>query len=179
MHRRLVQLAAAAAGLALTVYIVGEVANSWGIGLDFERDIPAQLPKDPVTAGRDYFTAGPRYPFHFRRGFQEYLGEYLVPRPYVPRNRLKPIDGYAMYAQIYGWNSCERQIQGLSAEFGSARVLRALRWKYCTWFDRMELHHHELQLTCGAIICSLVIFSAVRMANRFGQRPKGGAELSG
>jgi hypothetical protein len=171
MHRRVVQLVVAAAGVALTAYVVAEMANARGISLDFESGIPDQLPKDPARDGRDAFTAGPRYPFHFQKGFRECLDEYLVPRPYKIINRLKMIDAYAMDAQLDGFHSCERQIQDLCAQFGSTRVLRALRWKYCTCWDWLEVHAQEVQLTLGAIVGSVVIFSVVRLANRL-QRAK-------
>ena len=183
VQRRVVQLVVAAACVALTAYVVAEMANTRGINLDFESGIPVPLPKDPARDGRDGFTAGPRYPFHFQTGFRECLDEYLVPRSYRIINRLKPIDSYAMHAQIDGFHSCERQIQDLSAQFGSARVLRALRWKYCTCRDLLEIHAQEVQLTCGAIVGSVVIFSVVRLANRL-QRAKrkvftGRGEVSG
>jgi hypothetical protein len=172
VHSRAVQLVVAAVGLAVAVCVLREMVNAQGISLDFERGIPDQLPKDPVRDGRDQFTAGPRYPFHFGKGFHECLEEYLVPRPYRILNRLKAIDGYAMQAQIDGWDSCQLQIEQLSNRIDSIRVLRALRWKYCTWWDLLELHADEVRLTCAAIFGSLAILLVVKLTNRLTDRTR-------
>jgi len=113
----------------------------------------------------------PRYPSYFRKGFQEVLSDYLVYRPYRIRNELWSIDSYAMNAVIDGREACRLQLKQLSEEFGEARVLRALRWKYATWLERLQLHFDAARLMLGAILGSLVVLGIVRLTNRRTRAP--------
>jgi hypothetical protein len=165
--RQTLRLSIAGAALAAAVLVLSESVNSYGIGLEFQRRIPADVPEDIVTpdhVGRD--VKFPRYSYYFRKGFQEVLSDYLVPRPYRIRNALWSIDSYAMNAVIDGRKACRLQLVQLSDEFGEARVLRALRWKYATWKDLLELHFDALRLTLGFVVASLMVLAIVRLTNR-------------
>src|SRR4029079_8504827 len=79
----------------------------------------------------------PRYAEYYRKGFDEVLRDYRYYSPYRIRNVVWSINSYAMQGVFHGRDECHRQLARLTGEFGQARVLRALRWRYSTTAERM------------------------------------------